>query len=147
MHGGTSLSVSAIEPTLSRAYRETEYRVFGDAPFTLSIGESSAELVMLHRRHDVDCSAFITACNPFSRSVDEGMNRDLQTALANELAEQGLVLMPGAGQHPSNNWPAEESLLVMGLDLEAAKALGVRYQQNAIVWNGPDGIAQLILLR
>jgi hypothetical protein len=147
MHGGTSLPVSAIDPTLIRAYRETEYRVFGEARFTLSIGESSAELVMVHRRHGVDCSAFITACNPFSRSVDEGMNRNLQTALADELTDRELVFMPGAGQHPSNSWPAEASFLVMGLDLETAKALGVRYQQNAFVWNGADGIAQLILLR
>lgn len=147
MHGGTSLSVSAIDPAFIRAYRETEYRVFGDAPFTLSIGESSAELVRVHMRHGVDCSAFITACNPFSRSVDEGSNRDLQTALAYEFTDRELLFMMGAGQHPSNSWPAEESLLVMGLYLEAAKALGVRYQQNAIVWNGPDGIAHLILLR
>ena len=68
-------------------------------------------------------------------------------ALANELTDRGLMLIPGAGQHPSNDWPAEESFLVLGLDLEAATTLGVRYQQNAIVWNGPNGIAQLILLR
>ena len=42
--------------------------------------------------------------------------------------------------HPLNDWPSEESYLVFGLNLEAAKTLGVRMQHIAIVWNDTDGI-------
>ncbi|MEQ8801099.1 DUF3293 domain-containing protein [Haliea sp.] len=141
------MSGSVIDAAIVQAYIETEYRVFANPPFILRIGESSAELVALHERHQVDCSAFVTACNPFSRPIDESVNRERQVVLAEDLEAQGLVFVPGAGQHPSNRWPAEESLLVLGLDLDASRTLGVQYQQNAIVWSGADGIAQLILLR
>ncbi len=51
------------------------------------------------------------------------------------------------GQHPSNSWAGEESFLVFGVSLEAAKALGRRFEQNAIVWSAADAVPQLILLR
>jgi hypothetical protein len=51
------------------------------------------------------------------------------------------------GQHPSNAWAGEESFLCFGISLEAAKALGRRFEQNAIVWSAADAIPQLILLR
>jgi hypothetical protein len=35
----------------------------------------------------------------------------------------------------------------LGLSLEAAKALGKKYDQNAVVWCGPDAIPELVLLR
>ena len=41
----------------------------------------------------------------------------------------------------------EESFLVYGLTLEAAKALGTRLEQNAFIWSGEDAVPQLILLR
>jgi hypothetical protein len=37
--------------------------------------------------------------------------------------------------------------LVFDLSLEAAKAMGRSFEQNAVVWVGPEGIADLILLR
>lgn len=141
------MSNSVLDSTIVQAYRETDYRVLVSPSFSLRVDEYSAELVDLHWCHRVDCSAFVSGCNPFSRLVDEGVNRELQMALAEDLQTRGLVFIRGAGQHPSNGWPAEESFLVLGLELDAAKALGVQYQQNAIVWNGPDGVAQLILLR
>jgi hypothetical protein len=95
----------------------------------------------------VDCAAFITGWNPYSREVDESENRDRQKELATELACRSLTFLEGIGQHSSNNWPGEESVLILGLDLEAAKTLGSRFEQNAIVWCGSDGVPQLILLR
>ncbi len=103
--------------------------------------------LLAYRRHNVDCAAFLTGWNPFSREVSEAENRDRQKALAAELTRRSLAFLEGIGQHPSNNWPGEESLLVLGLSLEAAKTLGERFEQNAIVWCGADGVPQLIVLR
>jgi hypothetical protein len=116
-------------------------------PFTLLVRKVSSDLLVAHKRHRVECSAFLTACNPFSQELTDETNGDRQKALANELASRSLEFVAGVGQHPSNQWPGEPSYLVFGLTLKAAKTLGVRLEQNAIIWNGSDGTPQLILLR
>jgi len=60
---------------------------------------------------------------------------------------RSLPFIERVGQHPSNRWAPEPSFLVLGLSLEAAKALGSRHEQNAIVWCGIDATPQLVLLR
>ncbi len=140
-------SASDIHPDLIQAYAETEFRVLEGMPFTLHIGKVSNDLLVAHKRRRVDCSAFLTACNPFSQELTDEANGDRQKTLAKELASRSLEFVAGIGQHPSNQWSGEPSYLVFGLTLEAAKTLGARLEQNAIVWSGSDGMPQLILLR
>lgn len=83
---------------------------------------------------------------PFSRSLDAPSNQLRQEDLAAELRHRSLAYLSGEGRHPSNGWPAEPSFLVLGLALEAAKSLGRRHEQNAIVWSGPDGVPRLVML-
>lgn len=138
---------SAIDPRTTQAYLETEYCVHGEPGFTLRVGQASAELLAVHKRQKAECSAFLTACNPFSLVADEAANAVQQVALAKELSSRSLAYLPGIGQHPSNKWPGEESFLVFGLTLEAAKVLGARFEQNGFVWSGVDAVPRLILLR
>ena len=140
-------SDSDIPRETIQAYLETYYRVHGDTPTTLKVGETNPTLATVHEAHDIECSAFITACNPFSQNSSDEFNAARQQALAGELMQLGLSFIEGIGQHPSNNWPGEASFLVLGLPLEAAKALSTRYGQNAIVWSGADATPQLVLLR
>ncbi|MFM0175832.1 DUF3293 domain-containing protein [Paraburkholderia sediminicola] len=140
-------SDSDIPRETIQAYLETHYRVHGDKPTTLKIGENNPTLATLHEAHHTECSAFITACNPFSQNASDEFNAARQQALAKEFKQLGLTFIDGIGQHPSNNWPGEASFLVLGLSLEAAKTLGTRYGQNAIVWSGADATPQLVLLR
>lgn len=79
------------------------------------------------------CSAFITAYNPLSQNLSDEVNVRSQDALASELSERSLTFIDGIGMHSSGNWPSESSYLVLGLSLEAAKVLGSKYNQNAIV--------------
>ena len=58
--------------------------------------------------------------------------------------KRGLICIDGVGKHPSNNWPGEGSVLVLGLDLEAAKSLGRHYEQHAFVWAAGDGLPELV---
>jgi hypothetical protein len=141
------LPASAIDPPTLQAYLETDYRVHGEPDFTLRVGRASAELLAAHKRRRTDCSAFLTACNPFSQPLDAAANAARQASLAKELSSRSLAFLPGVGQHPSNGWPGEDSFLVFGLTLEAAKALGTRLEQNGLVWSGADAVPQLILLR
>lgn len=138
---------SVIDPATVEAYRQTHYCVQGPSPFVLQIGQFSADLVVTHRLHRVDCSAFITACNPYSQILDERANVQRQAELAAELERRGIAFVEGIGQHPTDPHPGEESFLVYGLSLEAAKALGRRFEQNAIVCSDADATPQLILLR
>ena len=138
---------TSIDCGTVQAFRETEYMVHGDKPFTLKVGELCPELGAAHKRHRVDCSAYITACNPFSQILDREANAERHAALGQELGRRSLANIEGVGKHPSNQWPGEGSYLIFGLTLEAAKTLGTRLEQNAIVWSGADAVPQLILLR
>lgn len=140
-------SKSIVERETVQAYLETEYRVAWDPFLILKVGQRNPDLLAAHRHHGVDCSTFVTACNPLGDSLSEPDNRVLHRAFVRTAKAQGLDFVQGTGRHPWNDWPGEQSLLVFGLDLEAAKALGRRNEQNAIVWNDSAAIPKLILLR
>lgn len=142
-----TLAASSIPPDTLQAYLETIYTVYDEPPFALQIGQTSTELAGIHARHGSSCSAFITACNPLSQPLDDELNAARQAALATELSRYEVPFLKGIGQHPSNEWPGEESFLVLGLDLDAAKSLAIRFDQNAFVWRGSDAVPQLIVLR
>ncbi len=138
---------SIIDVATVQAFRETEYRVHGDEPFTLKVGETCLALVDAHKRHRVDCSAYITAANPHSQTLDDHANAERHAALGREISQRSLASIEGTGLHQANQLPGEASHLIFGLTLEAAKTLGTRLEQNAIVWTGADAVPQLILLR
>lgn len=144
---GLLSSASVIDPRTIQAYLETEYRVRVEPVLTLRVGQANADLLAAHARHEAACSAFLTACNAFSEPVDRASNAARQAGLAEALSGRGLSFLPGFGQHPSGDWPGEDSFLVFGLTLAAAKVLGTQFEQNAFVWSGADGVPQLILLR
>jgi hypothetical protein len=62
-------------------------------------------------------------------SLEENRNR--QKSLLDEVSDRGLTALLGIGQHSSNGWPGEESILVPGLQLEAARAIAsTAHSQN-----------------
>ena len=138
---------SIIDAGTVHAFRETEYKAHGNEPFTLIVGETCPPLAAAHKRHRVDCSAYITACNPFSQILDDEANAERHAALGRDLGQRGLASIQGIGQHPSHQWQGEASYLIFGLTLVAAKSLGTRLEQNAIIWTDADAVPQLILLR
>ena len=138
---------SVIAQSSIQAYLETNYHVNGATPLTLNIGVANPGLATLHITHSVESSAYVTACNPFSQALDDSTNNARQAVLACELQQHGLIYIKGIGQHPTNGWTGEQSFLVLGLSQEDAKMLGVRHEQNAIVWCGPDAVPELVLLR
>ena len=136
-----------IDPATIKAYRETEYRVHGEPVFILRADVASAALQEAHYRHSATCSAFLTACNPYSRLCSPKDNASRQASLLSDIQALNLVVLPGIGQHTGNTWPGEESFLVFGLDLKTARSLGARFEQNALIWSDADAVPQLILLR
>lgn len=130
-----------------QAYLETHYHLHGSMPTTLKIGQHNPTLAAIYAAKHVSTSAFITACNPFSQSLDASANARRQEALARDIEQRGASCIEGIGEHPSNKWPGEPSFLIFGLSLDEARTLGANHGQNAIVWCGEDAVPQLVLLR
>lgn len=143
---------TALPLTLVEAYLETEYRVavspdFGVVmPFVLRVGQPSEPLQQLLDDTGAQGACFITAFNPYSEVTSAEENSALQEELQTTLRQHEVKFLRGQGQHPSNNWPPEPSVLCLGLPLDAAKRLGMRFQQNAFLWCGADAVPYLVLL-
>lgn len=131
-------------PDLVQAFSETHYTVQSEPPFTLRIGQPCPELMPLMAQHGSACAAFITAWNPWSQTLSAAENQARQHTLKAQLSQHGLPFVDGIGQHPSNGWPGEASVLVLGLDRQAAMALAKAHEQHAFVWVGSDGVAELV---
>ena len=102
---------------------------------------------MLFKQNRVESAAFITAWNPYSVSLSDKENQSRNEQLEYELNLRSLKFLDGFGQDPLGQWSGEDSFLVLGIELEASKKLGIKFEQNAIVWSDKDAIPQLILLR
>ena len=138
---------STIGRETVQAYRDARYRVCAAPPWVLQVDRASPELLAAQRRYGVSCSAFVTAFNPLGQRVGAAANRLRQRELQNAIRRLGLQTLPGVGEDVSGRWPAEESVLVFGLDLAGARLLGRRFRQNSVLWSGPDGVPRLVLLR
>ncbi len=140
-------SESAIDKNLIQAYVDTDFRVHTEPPFVLNVGVSSEPLPQLFHQYQCDCAAYLTACNPFSRSLGDAENAARQAELAKELTGRSLKFINGEGQDRQRKWPGEASVLVFGLSREASRALARKYEQNALIWCGNDAVPELVLLR
>lgn len=138
---------TTIDPPTIQAYRETDYRVEGERPFTLHVGIQSPQLLSEYDRLRVSSGAFITACNPYSILLGEEVNELRDRNLQLLLKARGCQFTPGVGEHPSNNWPGEKSQMVWGISRTEACGLALDFQQNAFVWIDHSTVPELILMR
>ena len=141
---------TTLPPDLVAAYLATQYQVNpsdGQPGFTLRIGTKQSDLLSLMNRSNVTSSAYITACNPLGKNLSDVENRSRQAALQKVLEQCSLAHLPGIGQGTVGDWPGEESFLILGLNLAAAKRLATDFEQNAFVWVGADTVPQLVLLQ
>ena len=149
MFSGTAISAfhrSRIPRSTIEAYLATDYRIEGEWPLVLRVGLPSESLTALYRTHSVQTAAVLTAWNPYSEPRPDAENHAAQTRLVSELDRLGLPHQPGHGADPTGEWLPEDSRLVLGLDLEVATSLGIRFGQNGFVWTRADAVPHLVLL-
>jgi hypothetical protein len=137
----------SIPPELIQAFTETDYIVHHEPPFTMNIGKPCEELKKLMANRNALGAAFITAWNPFSQKLSAINNEARQQELKEILKKRGLTFIDGIGQHPSNNWPGEASVLVLDLNRETAKVLAGHFEQHAFVWTDKTAIPELVSLQ
>jgi len=141
-------SPTELNPELVSAYRAAEYHVTGVVPhFAMRVDEPSPPLAALHAARGATCSALLTACNPASEAQRHDENVAAQRRLAARLAAAGVDWVDALGVDPSGHWPAEPSVLVLGLDPASAMSLARDFGQNALLWAGVDATPRLLLLR
>jgi hypothetical protein len=144
----TMPAASAIAKDKIQAYLSTRYRIACDPQaVVLLIGQRSDDLAALFTRHAVDCGAFLTAFNPRGALQSDDANEQAHARLKAALRGRGLALIEGEGIGATGNWPPERSVFALGLGLEEARAIGARFDQDAIVWVGAGAVPQLVLLR
>jgi hypothetical protein len=145
---GETLVPSDIPADLIDAYRAAEYRIdLGEEVFSLHLQEHSPELARLLAESGQRCALFMTAYNPRSEVHDPGANHAAHVRLRTALEPLAAQILEGVGLDPSGSWPAEPGYLALGVEREAAAALGRQFGQNAVVWSGADAVSKLILLR
>jgi hypothetical protein len=148
MEGFFVSETTLIQPDKIRAYIATDYRLgHAEADTVLRVGVQSPGLAELFAARGVDCGAFLTAYNPLGQLQPDEANDRAHADLAIRLADLGLQTIEGSGSEKGAKWPAERSYFAFGLALEPAKAIGLEFDQDAIVWAGPDAVPRLVLLR
>jgi hypothetical protein len=137
-----------IHPDKIRAYRATGYRLgHTSQDIVLAIGKRSERLAQLFAANNVSCGAFLTAYNPRGTIQSDAANARGHVELQSMLRAQGVRAIEGSGSEEGTDWPAEKSWFALGLQLEPSSAIGRHFDQDAIVWVGPDAVPQLVLLR
>ena len=128
---------------LFRDYLNTKYCVT-DPPLIIRIRHLHQDLDKLLDLHKCTDWAYITASNPSSIVLPDNENMARHQSLAEDLKEYIYLEGYGVGEDPK--WKPEISFLVLGINLDAAKALGNKYGQNAIVTGKIGEVAELICL-
>jgi hypothetical protein len=128
---------------LDRAYHNTTYCVDHPAgDFGIRIDVPCAPLDVLLREYGVSAWVFVTACNPHSQPLSSEENAARHAQLLAHVRALGLKVFTGRGKAASGDW-IEESLLILGLEEDAAVVLGAAFGQNAVVVGRLGGVAKL----
>jgi len=135
-----------IDPSLLAAYLGAEYVVFSEPAISLRVGQRSEALEALLDDAGAETAAFVTAANPGGKAADPGENALSTEALLLAQREAGYACIPGVGRDPGGEWPAEPSVLVLGISRREAEVLGRSYEQNAVLFAEKGGALELVLL-
>ena len=126
------------------AYRKTLYGFGqGSDAIYLRIDVQSDALARLYQSSGYDCGIFITAYNPLGNAQSHDANDAAHALLGAELSVFAGKSIEGSGAASSGEWPEERSFFGLGVDLERARELGVRFKQDAIVWAGRDAVPRV----
>jgi hypothetical protein len=127
------------------AYRRTTYLAHTpDGDIRINPGRRSPSLdgVLTERR--LREWAYLTAYNPASRRLPEEENVRRQRELVAAVRDLGLAFLEGEGIGADAHWPAEPSILILGIESDAARALGRQFGQLAIVVGQAGQPARLV---
>lgn len=135
-----------VGPNLIVAYLGADYVVFAEPELALRIGEPNPALDALLEAEGAETAAYVTAANAHGRLAGTTENVLATTALLEAQRAAGYACFAGEGRDPQGEWPAEPSVLVVGIARAEAEVLGRSYDQNAIVFVEKGRAPELVLL-
>lgn len=128
----------------TEAFKNTDYIVnVNDREITINIGKTQIEIDDLIK--PVKQWAFITAYNPLPKILLDVENKTRNRQLKKDAEGLGFQVYTGYGIAKDKSWK-EDSFLIVGIDKEEAKQLGIKYGQLAIVVGELNKEAELIQL-
>jgi hypothetical protein len=133
-------------PDLAAAYAKAEYIVFGEPALVLRIGEHNPAVDALLEADGAAGAAYLTPANPRGERWSREENLAALYSFHDSLRDTDFTCHPGEGRDPEGRWEAEPSLLVVGITLEDAEAIGLELEQNAIVYVERGRAPRLIFL-
>lgn len=138
-----------MTPAKRLAYLATDYRVSTPTgPITLRIGEACPTMAAALRDGGWATAVFVTAWNPGGEAAEARANAAAQAQLRDELRAAGWSFWEGEGaaREPERHgeWPAEPSVLVLGMLRVAGRALAQAYGQDAVVFVDAAGMVELV---
>ena len=139
-----------LSPELLASYKSADYVVFGhqrgSPELVIRIDRVNPALDELLTHNEAASAAFVTACNPRGEKKTYEENEAAAAALRASPALIGYAWFKGEGRDPEGRWPAEPSLLIVGIARKEATQLGEVLNQNAIVFIEKGGKPELIVL-
>jgi uncharacterized protein DUF3293 len=127
------------------AYRRTTYVAHtGHGDIRINPGRRSTALDGLLNERRLREWAYLTAYNPASRRLAEEENARRQRELVETVRDRGLAFLDGEGIGEDAQWPAEPSILILGIESDDARALGRQFGQLAIVVGRTGEPARLV---
>jgi hypothetical protein len=123
-----------MDEALHAAFRGTRYCFESpEGALALKVDTRDDALRALLRNQHADSAAVLTAFNPQGKRRDHSVNLAAQAQLRRDLRAAGFMLLPGRNEDPAREW-VEESLLVIGIDIAAARSQAARHDQLAFLW-------------
>lgn len=127
------------------AYRDTNYVVpLPDKHILLRVDEASEEIKQLMSSATAQGAVFMTAHNPFGEFLTGDENTAANMVLQTDLEASFPNVLPCYGVSHDEVF-REESFLVFPIDRAAAIELCCRYDQNAVLFIGEEGVPELLL--
>jgi hypothetical protein len=139
-----------LDPALRTAYERAIYAVFASPGVEFRIGEPSDVLDAMMAMSHVNCAAFVSSANTRGVATPENERRLAEFLLRSQLdglSEKGKYrVFHGEGRDAEGKWTAEPSVLIMGIPRAEAMSLGLRLEQNAIVYIEKGKAPELVVL-
>jgi S-adenosylmethionine synthetase len=137
-------SYQRMDQQLLKAYIHTNYTV-EEPDLIINIGMISPALEMILQDNKYEEWAYLTSVNPNGQAHSESDNQAYFEKLKESI--NGFTYFEGEGKGVNSSWPAERSVLVLGIQRAHAEKLGKLFQQNAIVAGIKGKPAELVIIK
>jgi len=123
-----------MDEALRAAFRATRYCFESPAgDLALRVDTPNVALRALLRNQQAHSAAVLTAFNPQAVRRNHPANLAAQAQLRRDLSAAGFRLLAGRNEDPLRQW-VEESFLVIGIGMTAARSQAARHDQLAFLW-------------